>query len=369
MTVRDLLLTSSTRSVVAAGGALAVLAAVTVARHEPRPQGIPTLAIGAAPAVAAQHVVFEDEATEPEAVDPTESIQSMGEIDDPADFAFVVEVGGATYVRLAADDDLGVEPKHDRAKLVVDDYVTSAISPLSPRDLPERLRSWKGRKLLVDGTCEAKVVGFVALARASGDPRYADDAGGDVDQSWTIDNTISSGRTIIAGRLDGDCIGSWARAADRPDVGLAIALDDDKLEAAARHAFFASEHAEEIAADWRKAKQQGDWRDHASLDVRVVKHSVTGERWAFVHARKSGACGEHEINVAVTYQLDEAGLPTEVTAGPLPGSTLEALVDLNGDGWFERVVIHEDDSDRSLTGPIDDAALAAIDVPFHGCGC
>jgi hypothetical protein len=369
MTVRDLLLTSSTRSLLAAGGALAVFAAVTLARHEPKPVGIPTIAMTTPAPTTSLEVSLEDEVEEPEAVDPTETVQSMGEIDDPADFAFVVEVGGTTYVRLAADDDLDVEPKHDRAKLVVDDFVTSAIAPVSARDLPAHLRSWKGRKVLVDGTCEAAVVGFVALARVSGDPLYADDGEGDPRQGWTIDTAFSSGRTIIAGRLDGDCIGSWARAADRPEIGRAIAVDDRKLEAATRRAFLASDHAAELTASWREAKQAGDWRDHASLDVRVVKHSITGERWAFVHAHKSGACGEYEVNVAATYQLDETGVPTEVAAGTLPGSTLEALVDLNGDGWFERVVIHEDDSDRSLTGPVDDTALAAIDVPFHGCGC
>jgi hypothetical protein len=40
-----------------------------------------------------------------------------------------------------------------------------------------------------------------------------------------------------------------------------------------------------------------------------------------------------------------------------------------GDGWFERLVVHAAPAVRSRVGPAAATALAAIDVPFHGCGC
>jgi len=174
---------------------------------------------------------------------------------------------------------------------------------------------------------------------------------------------------MIAGKLDRPCTGSWARAADRPAVGRAIAVDDTRLERAASRAFLASSHADHIAAGWSEAKQAGDWRDHVALEVRIVRHSITGARWAYVHARKPGGCGEYEVSVAATYQVADDGALTAVETGDFPGRVLADLVDLNGDGWFERLVVHEDESDRSLVGPTDSATLATIDVPFHGCGC
>src|SRR6185503_9300763 len=77
MTVRDLLLAPSARWLLAGGGALAVLAAVTFTRDDARPVEAPTISIEARePAVAVQEVALEDEVEEPEPADPLDSIQS-----------------------------------------------------------------------------------------------------------------------------------------------------------------------------------------------------------------------------------------------------------------------------------------------------
>lgn len=370
MTVRDLLLVPSARSLLAGGGVLAVLAAVLLAPRAPRPVEGPALALEARePAAAAVHeVALEDEAPEPEAAEPLASIrpsQTMDAIEDPADFTFVVEIGGTTYIRIG---DLAVDAERDSARLVQDDYVASAIAPISAGALPEELRSWRGRRVLVNGTCAARVVGFAEIGRVSGDPYVVSPDEDRAGARWTVETAFAHGSTMIAGALDRDCRGSWARAADRPALGRAIALRDARLEGAARRAFLAS-YADLIAAGWREAAQDGDWRDHVTLEARIVKHSITGARWAYVHARKPGGCSAHDVNVAATYRIAGDGSLTAVEAADLPGSALEALVDLDGDGWFERLVVHADPADRSLVGPADETELAAIGVPFHGCGC
>ncbi len=343
-----------------------MLAAVTLAPDEIRPAEVPAIAIEASePAAAVYEAAFEDEVEEPEAVDPLDSIEAMDPIEDPADFTFTVEIGGTVYLRIG---DAVVDGDRDSAVLVRDDFVTSAIAPLSASALPEELRRWKGRRVLVNGTCEARVVAFAEIGRTSGDAYLASPDEDRAGATWTVETVFSSGSTMIAGELDRDCTGSWARAADRPAVGRAIAVDDIRLERAARRAFLAS-YADAIAAGWREAAQDGNWRDHVALEARIVKHSITGARWAYVHALKPGGCGDHEVNVAATYQIADDGSLTEIETGELPGRELADLADLNGDGWFERLVIHEDGSDRSLVGPADSTPLAEIDVPLHGCGC
>ncbi|HWO25977.1 MAG TPA: hypothetical protein VNO30_44925 [Kofleriaceae bacterium] len=371
MTIRDLLHAPSARTLLVGGGALLALAAVTLAGDADPPAEAPAVALVASEPAAMVHeaaAAFEDELAEPEAADPLASIQPMDEIEDPADFAFVVEVGGTTYIRLS---NVVVEADRDEAILVNDDYVTSAVAEIAMDGLPEELVPWKGRRVLVGGTCAATVIGFAEIARVSGDPHVVSDSSDEdrLAMRWTVETAFEHGTTMIAAELDRDCPGAWARAADRPAVGRAIAIDDAALDRAARGAFFASSHADLIADEWRKAEQKGDWRDHVPLDVRVVEHSITGARWVYVHARKRGGCGDHDVNDAVTYQVAPGGALTEIEADGFPASELEALVDLNGDGWFERIVSHWDPSDRSLVGPTDGTTLAEIDVPFHGCGC
>ena len=382
MTTRDLLHAPAARSLLAGGGALAVLAAVTLAPGDVRPAEVPVLALEArepAPAVHAvvYEVALEDEVEAPEApdpMDPRDSIRAMASIEDPADFTFVVEIGGTTYIRIG---DFAGDADRDDAVLVGDDLVHAAIAPISASALPEELRPWSGRRVLVDGTCAATVIGFAEIGRVSGDAGLASSDEDRATARWTVETAFSSGSTMIAAELDGDCTGSWARAADRPAAGRAIAVTDAGLEGAARGTFLAS-HAAGIAAGWREAAQcgnwiepalAGDWRDHVTGEARIVQHSITGARWAYGPARKPGGCGDHEVNVAALYQVAADGALTEVETDDFPGRELAALVDLNRDGWFERLVVHTDPADHSLVGPADSTELASIGVPFHGCGC
>jgi hypothetical protein len=376
MTVRDLLSAPSARSLLLGGGALAAVAAVALAPDPARPDEAPALALGARepPAAAVHQVALEDEIAEPTPIDPLDSLQAMEAIADPADFTFTVYIGGTTYIRIASDAEVAVTADRDDAVLTNDDGIAVAIAPISAAGLPEELQRWKGRRVLVGGTCAATVIGFAEIGRISGDPRLARDGGDDdhpdpAGATWTAEAAFSHGSTMIAAELDRRCEGSWARAADRPAVGRAIAVADRRLEAAARRAFLASGHASAIAAGWSEAKQEGSWREHATLTASIVEHSITGARWAYVHAYKSGSCGEYGFDDAAIYQIADDGALTEIETRDSSGHDIEELVDLNGDGWFERIVRDEVPGGHSLVGPIDGAALESIHVPFLGCGC
>jgi hypothetical protein len=222
MTVRDLLLAPSARLLLAGGGALAVLAVVTLARDNTRPAEVPTLAIEARePAAAVHEVALEDEVEveEPEAADPLDSIQAMDSIEDPADFTFAVQIGGTSYIRIARDEDVVVVADRDRAELVHDDFVTSAIAPLPASALPAELRRWRGRRVLVDGTCAATVVAFAEIGRVSGDPHLASPDEDRARVGWTVETAFSSGSTMIAGKLDRPCTGSWGPRRRSPRRG------------------------------------------------------------------------------------------------------------------------------------------------------
>lgn len=377
MTIRDVLRAPSAGSLLAGGCALVALAAVTLAPAHVRPVEAPVLPplplLAPEPAVAVHEVAvaLEDAAPEPAPADPRDSLRAMASIEDPADFTFVIEVGGTSYLQIG---DFAVAADRDSAELADDGYATAAVAPIAARALPEELQRWKGRQVIVGGTCTATVIGFAEIARVSGDPRLALSEEERIteertDVPWTVERVFSAGSTMIAAELDRHCAGSWARATDRPAVGRALEIDDTRLERAARRAFLASAYADVIAAGWRAAEQPGDWRDHVTLEARIVKHSITGARWAYVHALRPGGCGEHEVNVMAIYQVAADGALTEIETEELPGRALEALVDLNGDGWLERLVVHGGPSDRSLVGPVDSTTLASIHVALLGCGC
>jgi hypothetical protein len=369
MTTRDLLSAPSARSLLVGGGALVALAAVTLAGDAARPVASPVVVLPAREPVAAVReveVALEAEPSAPAAPAPLAALKPMDLIADPADFAFIVEIGGTTYMSLG---DFVVDADRDDAVLVEDDFATSAIAPVSASPLSEELRPWINRRVLVGGTCAATVIGFAEIGQVSGDPYVLSDDPDRASVRWTVESAFAHGNTMIAAELDGDCSGSWARAADRPAVARALAVTDPRLEGAARRAFLASSHADRIASDWRRDGQPGDWRDLVPPQVRVVEHASTGARWIYVHARMPGNCGDYDVNVAAIYRVAADGALTEVETDDFPGNILEELVDLNGDGWFERIVGQRDPVNRTLVAPTDRTTLAALEVPFLGCGC
>ncbi len=151
---------------------------------------------------------------------------------DPRAYGFVVEIGGATYVQLSTDDDEVSAPRTGRAHLAHDDGAFDAYASVAASQLPARLHDWIGKRVMVDGTCAANVVGFAKIARLSGDTAYAGVSGPDADDphapnQWTAATVMEHGATMLAAKLD-RCTGTWARDAALPPAIAAIPLPSNR---------------------------------------------------------------------------------------------------------------------------------------------
>jgi len=138
--------------------------------------------------------------------------QPTGASTDP--LMLVFRVGGETYMRLADLTDRDVHdsalpvPRHGTLRLHRDrgDDITAAIGAVADRDVPVELQTWQGRRVEVDASCAATVVGFAVVARRVGAPGRA---GG---SHRTAARMLTSGHAVLAARLD-RCVGSFARDA------------------------------------------------------------------------------------------------------------------------------------------------------------
>ena len=204
------------------------------------------LAIGAGLAITAAALIARAPATEPTArplaiampvVPAVAPAPVAPRVAPPAvhssELLFVFAAGTATYVKLA---DLEPDAEHGgvagprHGKVVYshgDDGVESAVARITARNVPPAYAGWQGKKLKVDNTCEATVVGFALVSRLIGDPGYASH---DV---WDAAAVMENGQRMIAAELDG-CSGTFARTASLPDVAIPTPLHDAVLEQADR---------------------------------------------------------------------------------------------------------------------------------------
>jgi hypothetical protein len=118
-------------------------------------------------------------------------------------------------------------PPHGRPRLVEDDGVQAAIAPVAQRAVPAGYAAWAGRKVKVDSTCEASVVGFAVVARLIGEPDYAG-----VD-AWDAASVMKAGHAVLAAKLD-RCTGRLARDAALPAIVFPTRRHDAALERAGR---------------------------------------------------------------------------------------------------------------------------------------
>jgi len=278
---------------------------------------------------------------------------------DAAQFRFVVRVDGASYLELPADD---VTP-HALPHFVMEDGVATAIAPLTPNEVPEALRRWQGRAVLVDGACRAHVIGFARIWRLTGDPGYAGIAG----DHWTAAAVVEHGSPIVAARLDG-CRGAWARDASLPPAGLAQPIDAPALVAAARVDLLGGELAHDTQTEWAAAGLAGDWRTEVPISALAARHSITGERWIVLHAKQGTGCGDHAVNIVAVYRANADGTITRIGARTAEIDSIEQLVDIDGDGTFEIVATENWGLDRTLID-LHGSTLSTLPLQFYGCPC
>jgi len=306
-----------------------------------------------------QDGVADIEIGEPDVPDEVEAVPA-----DPPDqltpeqFSFVIRVAGKGYIRIGEDD---VVP-HARPKLISEDGTQTAIAPVNLDELPEYLRAWSNREIILDNKCHTHVVGFAKLAQLTGDPGYAGD-----DKPWSAGSVMEHGEPRIVAKL-GDCEGTWARAASESPVAVGITAESGPLVAAARVDLFAGELAKQTQDEWRAAKLEGDWRTEVPITALVARHPVTNERWVVLHARRGGGCGDHEVNILAAYRVNDDGTVTRVHAQTVDLESIQQLIDIDGDGTFEVIGTRAWGLDRAFID-LHGNSLSTLPLQFYGCPC
>lgn len=289
-----------------------------------------------------------------------------------SELLFVFSAGDKTYVRLA---DLEPDAEHGRVtgprhgKVVYthgDDGVEAAIARVTPRDVPAAYAAWNRKKLKVDNTCEATIVGFAVVSRLIGDPSYASR---DV---WDAEAVMENGQRMLAAELDG-CSGTFARTAALPDIAIPSKLHDPVLEQAAIEAVIASAPARDTEREWREQSPTTTpaivpWRAPGTVTAEVLHHPTTGEVFVSAHAHVSGGCGDPEANVWGLFRVVDGKLVTVQLRQLGELQTIDMLLDVDGDGELELLGKPWLGTAKLLTRGNGDA-IDQLAMPFHGCPC
>lgn len=308
-------------------------AAAVVAAPVPAPVAAP--AVAAAPADAAQ-----------------------GDID------FIFEAGGARWVAL--DDGSASDMTAHGRPVVVDD--STAIARVKASRLPATTRAWRGKDVLVDGTCRDKLEKFAYIARVDGTPEYASDGGGDA--HWTAKTIAAHGNVVLAARLS-HCKGTFAQPADAATAVVFERVTGAAASAPAAKAhdvLMASSFATKAAEDWKSVSSP--WTKDVRFDVIVARDPRRGTTWVSAHAHTDGvSCGYPSASFWGLFRVRADGSLEQVALRALDNlGQIDALVDLDGDGTPDVL-----GSSLLPTGPValdaDGDTISELAVPFFGCPC
>jgi hypothetical protein len=290
---------------------------------------------------------------------------------------FVFQAGGATYMKLADLRMLDEEgealpiPRHGKLRLSKDHYIDAAIATVPDPAVPAMHLVWKDRKVKVDNGCEASVVGFAVVSRLVGDPAYADPGYSEGDQ-WTATGVMKAGHTVLAARLD-RCTGTFARDATLPDVVVPTPQHDAALEAEARAQLIASAPARDTQREWDEQQtatggEAGPWHKDATIATQVLRDPRTGVTFVSAHGHVSAGCGAPHANLWGLFRVEGRTLVPVQLRQLGNVESIDALIDVDGDGELE--ILGKDwlGYDMLLTHaggePIDQ-----LSVPFLGCPC
>lgn len=338
-------------SLIAAGLGGALIGAALIARPEVEHQvDVAPITIVESPRVALAPVVVAEPA--PPAVRSKQ-------------VALVFSADGATYMKLASGA-VEAMPRHGRLVRAEGADVETVVADVAARDLAAVDRAWLGKRVTVDGTCTAKVIGFAVVSRLVGDPSYA----GIEAERWTSEDIAAHGDTSLVARLDNCAGGTLARDASLPPMAILEEIDDPALVARAKATLLASRDVRDAQAEWTTAEQPGRWYEHEYTETttHVLRHPRTGTTWVSVHLYFGGGCGLPNPSVWGLYRVDAAGkLVRESTQiGEL--TKIEELVDLDDDGEPEvvgRPWLGVQRTVRTLAG----TSLQDLTLPFFFCPC
>jgi hypothetical protein len=254
---------------------------------------------------------------------------------DVGQFDYVATFGHRAYVLLADAPANGVPG--DDVRVIRDRTGVSAIASLADADVPADLRALRGHAFVVDGTCSAKIVGFVLHARATHEFFHGllgDDP----------DALLDSGDPHIAGLLDTHCTrGTWARDAGKPSATLASD---------------ATASADAIAA------ATADLRTNASTITGVKARAFrgAGASWLIVTARVDLEDDCPQDYIGALYRDGVQVYVGDAWASEVHAGMPVSLLDVDGDGQPE--VMTSDHLWRAATGEV-----LAERYHHHGHAC
>lgn len=286
--------------------------------------------------------------------------------EDPAEFEYVFEVDGVSYLRLYSE---ARAASRGTPKLFADEDGSAVVATVATAAMPAPLRPWAGREVMVNGDCRARVVGFAEVSRVTGDPpdhEYDYDSENPIRPEWTLE-AVREANVTLAARLDG-CGAGWARATSYPAAATAMLVEAPELVAAARRELLAPADDDKHQLSWVEQGGEGNWRDAIDLATSVYEHELTDERWVFVQAQRGGGCGEPSVGMMVVYRANADGSVRRVADLEDGLSDIQEVIDLDGDGQPELIV-----GDGSSSSLMDLAGEyhTSIAVPSydHTCGC
>lgn len=342
-------------------------AAQPVKPRAQRSAKLPAIVV-AAPSLDAELVEDEDPTLEL-AEDEVEAVRGLAGELDLEQFAMVFSVDGTSYLRLSMDEEASAR---GRAVFIDDGGIVSVVAPVATAAMPDDLRKWAGRTVLVNGTCQARVIGFAEVSRVSGyasDPYAYDEHDNQIaPEPWTAE-LVREKNITLAAKLDG-CHGTWARAESESPAAVAGFIQAPDLESAAIGELLAKHDHDERQESWKEQGGEGDWRDAVDLQATTWEHPFTNERWVFVQANTGGGgCGEAHISLMAAYQAKPDGTVRRFTDLNYAYDTISEIVDLDGDGQPELIFGGDD---RAELVDLANESHGSIDVPsygYDGCGC
>jgi hypothetical protein len=273
----------------------------------------------------------------------------------PSTVHLVFRAEGATYLKLRDADPM---PAHGRPVLheASEASAWQTVSIADTDDVP----GWRGRIVTIDGTCQAKVIGFAVVARLTGSPDYAGDF-----QTWTADNVLATGAPVVAAQLDGCDTGAIATTA----IPLVVRSDDARAKQA-REKLLASTVASDAQRTWRADKRKGDWfaADSATFETIVVRDAA-GVDHVSVTGRIDEGCGGPEIQIWGLYRVDGDELVVLQQRALGEVRSISALLDLDDDGTLEVLGKSWLGNETILWRPTADEEVTRDRVPFYGCPC
>lgn len=300
------------------------------------------------------------------AVTPRMQPSSLVEKPGQTEAYFLFEIEGVPYLRIADLEDATVA-RHTRAplRLVQKEGAVFSFAPLEAREVPAPYRGWAGKKIVAGESCHATVTGLAVVSQLVGDAAYAD-----IEGDWTAANAFDQGRPMLAARLDGCAEHTLARDAGARPFVMPEVIKDPALAATAKRAALASATASAAQNRWVEGGGEGRWQDHATFDIRILKHPGTGTTWVVVFAKNEvDDCGIPEVNLLSTFQVGGNGKLRPVTSRVVSElHALESVLDIDGDGKLELVGEPWLGLDKLLTdgkGEVQDR----LEVPFFGCPC